>query len=770
MARKPTKSPRGRRKSSPKDPYAEREARKYARPIQSREAILDWFERAGRPLQFDELAGGLKLNDTVDLEALSRRLGAMVRDGQLVQNRRGEYCLINRLAVVAGSVIGHRDGFGFLKPDECGDDIFLPPRQMRALIHGDRAMVRVQGTDARGRPEGSLVDVLERNTHELAGRFVEEHGISFVVPDNPRIPHRVLVPVPDRGKAQNGQMVVVELTRQPDKYSEAIGRVAQILGERHSPGMEVELALHAHGLPNLWPADVLNDMQRFGEFVPEEAKQNRLDLRTTPLVTIDGEDARDFDDAVYCEAVRGGFRLIVAIADVSHYVHPGSALDLEARNRGTSVYFPDRVIPMLPEGLSNGLCSINPDVDRLCLACEMRINQKGEVTRASFHEAVMRSHARLTYTKVARILIEQDASLREQYEEVVPRLEALYDLYKVFRKTRNQRGAIDFDSTETRIVFGPDRRVQRIEPVHRNDAHRLIEECMISANVEAARFLHKHKMPTLYRVHAGPDSDRLLELRNFLHTVGLKLGGGEQPQAKDYAKLLGKVQERPDKSLIEMVLLRSLAQAVYSPHNIGHFGLALESYAHFTSPIRRYPDLLVHRAIRHVIRGGHHKDFLYSPMHMDSLGNHCSMTERRADEATRDAVAWLKADYMKDRIGEEFSGIITGVTPFGLFVQLEGLFIEGLVHVTSLPNDYYIHDPSGHRMVGERSGQVYRLTDTIRVRVTNVNLDERKIDFEPLGQSRGNGGRAGKPPRSKKPGRKNSSQKNRRGGQGRRRR
>ncbi|HET7921760.1 MAG TPA: ribonuclease R [Gammaproteobacteria bacterium] len=736
MNKKTSRPAKRARKPAARDPFAEREARKYARPIQSREAILDWLEQAGRPQQFEALARGLGLRDTVDIEALSRRLGAMLRDGQLVQNRRGEYCLVKRLALVAGTVIGHRDGFGFLKPDEGGDDVFLPPRQMRSLIHGDRAVVRVQGEDARGRPEGSLVDVLERNTHELAGRFVSEHGVSFVIPDNPRIAHRVLVPTMERDQARHGQMVVVELLRQPDKQSEAVGRVARILGERHAPGMEVELAIHAHGLPHGWPADVMQDLKAFGVEVPDAAKRDRLDLRGLPLVTIDGEDARDFDDAVYCEPVRGGFRLIVAIADVAHYVQPGSALDLEARNRGTSVYFPDRVIPMLPEALSNGLCSINPAVDRLCMACDMRVNAQGEVTRSTFHEAVMRSHARLTYTQVAGILVQRDAKLHRQHAARVPQLEALHALYGVLAKARARRGAIDFDSTETRIVFGDDRRILRIEPVRRNDAHRLIEECMISANVEAAKFLHKHRMPTLYRVHDGPNADKLTELRSFLHTVGLTLGGGEQPQAAHYAKLLAKVQQRADKSLIETVLLRSLAQAVYSPHNIGHFGLALESYAHFTSPIRRYPDLLVHRAIRHVLRGGTLKNFLYSPMQMDSLGSHCSMAERRADEATRDAVAWLKADYMKDRVGEEFAGIITGVTPFGLFVQLDELYIEGLVHVTALPNDYYTHDSAGHRMVGERSGRVYRLTDKVKVRVAAVNLDERKIDFELLGAPR----------------------------------
>jgi ribonuclease R len=542
----------------------------------------------------------------------------------------------------------------------------------------------------------------------------------------------VLVPVAERNGARSGQMVVVELTQQPDKQSEPIGRVTRILGERHAPGMEVELAVHAHGLPNEWPVDVQRDVRAFDESVPETAKQGRLDLRSTPLVTIDGEDARDFDDAVYCETKGGGFRLLVAIADVSHYVRPGSALDLEARNRGTSVYFPDRVIPMLPEVLSNGLCSINPLVDRLCMVCEMQIGMDGHVKRAEFHAGLMRSAARFTYTQVAGILVDKDVRLRREHAQLIPQLESLYAVYHALAKARAKRGAIDFDSTETRIIFGEDRKVASIKPLVRNDAHRLIEECMIAANVEAARFLEKHRIPALFRVHASPDVDGLKDLRQFLNTLGLSLGGGQKPEAAHYAKLLDKVKGRPDKALIQTVLLRSLSQAVYSPNNVGHFGLALSHYAHFTSPIRRYPDLLVHRAIRHVVQGGTAKNFHYSVMQMENLGSHCSMTERRADEATRDATDWLKAEYMQDKVGQEFDGFITSVLPFGLFVQLKGLYVEGLIHVTSLPSDYYSHDATGHRMVGERTGRIYRLTDPIRVRVSNVNLEEHKIDFEPV--------------------------------------
>jgi len=733
MKKKPKPQKAARR---PHDPYAEREAQKYARPIPSREAILHWLEKAGKPLRFERLSQDLHLQHTDELEALSRRLAAMLRDGQLVQNRRDEYCLVKLLPLVAGTVIGHRDGFGFLKPDEGGDDVFLPPRQMRTLMHGDRALVRVQGRDARGRTEGSLVDVLERNTHEVAGRYVEEHGVSFVQPDNSRIAHTVLVPTAERNGARSGQMVVVELTQQPDKQSEPIGRVTRILGERHAPGMEVELAVHAHGLPHDWPVDVQREMRAFDESVPEASKQGRLDLRKTPLVTIDGEDARDFDDAVYCERRGNGFRLLVAIADVSHYVQPGSALDLEARNRGTSVYFPDRVIPMLPEMLSNGLCSINPMVDRLCMVCEMQISAEGHISRAHFHEGLMHSAARFTYTQVAGILVDKDEKLRREYAQLVPHLENLYGVYHALAIARAKRGAIDFDSTETRVIFGEDRKVAAIKPLVRNDAHRLIEECMIAANVETARFLEKHQIPTLFRVHAGPEVDGLKEVRLFLGSLGLSLGGGQKPEATHYAKLLEKVKARPDKALIQTVLLRSLSQAVYSPDNVGHFGLALGHYAHFTSPIRRYPDLLVHRAIRHVLQGGTARNFHYSVTQMENLGSHCSMTERRADEAARDATDWLKAEYMQDKVGEEFEGFITSVLPFGLFVQLKELYVEGLIHVTSLPSDYYSHDAAGHRMIGERSGRIYRLTDPIRVRVSNVNLEEHKIDFEPVTSTR----------------------------------
>lgn len=716
------------------DPHAAREAARYARPIPSREVILQVLEEAGQPLGFKAVAAGLGLRDEEAIEALSRRLGAMIRDGQLVQNRRGDYCLVDRVGVVAGTVQGHRDGFGFLIPEDGGEDVFLSPRQMRELMHGDRAAVRISGVDFKGRREGAIVDVLERRTTELVGRFCNEQGVTFVVPDNARYTHEILIPPDARNGARPGQIVLATIVEPPGKHNQPLGRISKVLGEQRAAGMEVEIAIHSHGLPHTWPAAVEAAVAGLDEQVAEADKRGREDLRHLPLVTIDGEDARDFDDAVYCAPAGNGWRVIVAIADVSHYVRPDTALDTEAQNRATSVYFPDWVIPMLPEALSNGLCSLNPQVDRLCMVCDMQVDARGHITRARFYEGLMRSAARLTYTQVGALLAGEPAA-RKALDEHVTALRNLHDVYRVLRRARERRGALDFERPETRIVFDAERKISAIVPVVRNDAHKLIEECMIAANVAAAVFLTKHKMPTLYRVHEGPNSEKLAALREFLGPLGLSLGGGEKPAPRDYAKLLSRLAGRPDAEMIETVLLRSLAQAIYSPTNIGHFGLAHENYLHFTSPIRRYPDLLVHRAIRHVLRGGKAGDFIYGARAMEGFGHHCSMAERRADEATRDAVTWLKCDYMRDKVGETFDGTITGVTGFGLFVELQGLQIEGLVHVTSLQNDYYRHDPVRHRLIGERSGREYRLTDSLRVRVAAVNLDERKIDFEPAADS-----------------------------------
>lgn len=741
-----------KRKTKPQrrkgDPHAGREAMRYDRPIASREYILEVITEADRPVNRQDLEALLEIHDETGVEALRRRLNAMLRDGQLVRNRRNCYARADQFDLVQGRVVGHQDGFGFLVADEGGDDVYLSARQMHALFHGDRVLVRITGLDRRGRREGAVVEVLKRNTHSVVGRFYSERGVHFVTPDNKRIPNDIMVPDGETNGAAHGQIVSVAIIEQPGKRTPPVGRVVEVLGDHMAPGMEIDIAIRSHEVPQAWPEAVEREIKKFGEKVPAAAKRGREDLRDVPLVTIDGEDARDFDDAVYCEQTPKGWRLLVAIADVSHYVHPGTALDSEAFERGNSVYFPERVIPMLPEILSNGLCSLNPDVDRLCMVCEMIFNQEGRMIRSRFFDGLMRSHARLTYTEAAAIMVEGDKQARKRRKPLLPHLDELYRLYQTLRQGRSKRGAIDFETTETRIVFGAKRKIERIVPLVRNDAHKVIEECMIAANVAAARFLGRHKMPTLYRVHAMPAGDKVTDLQEFLNELGLGLRGGRKPSAKDYSAVLEMARGRPDEHLINTVLLRSMPRAEYSPDNIGHFGLAHEDYAHFTSPIRRYPDLLVHRAIRHITAGRKPKQFGYSLDDMQGFGEHCSTTERRADDATRDAIDWLKCEFMLDKIGETYAGIITSVTSFGIFVELQDIYVEGLVHVTALGNDYYHYDPMRHRLMGERSNRIFRLGDQVTVRVVQVNLDDRKIDFElkdkPAGRDAKSTGERGK--------------------------
>jgi ribonuclease R len=720
------------------DPHQQREAKKYDNPIPSREFILETLTQHQAPMEFEEVARALDLTSEDDRTALERRLGAMVRDGQLVRNRRDAFCLVNKRDLIAGRVIGHPDGFGFVKPDDGGDDLYLYPKEMRGLFHGDRVVARVTGRDRRGRMEGAVVEVLERCTTSVVGRLYSESGVGFVVPDNKRLSHDIIIPSDRLKGASQGQIVVAEITDQPTKRTQPIGRIVEVLGDHMGPGMETDIAIRAHDLPIEWPDEVLAEIRGLREEVPEAAKEGRTDLRDLPLVTIDGADARDFDDAVYCERKPKGWKLYVCIADVSAYVTPGSALDREGLGRGNSVYFPDRVIPMLPEVLSNGLCSINPAVDRLCMVCELYIGRDGKVTRSRFFEGVMRSHARLTYDQVAAMLVDGDPELCERHAELLPHLHELYALYQVLLDARGERGAIDFDTVETRFVFNEARRIERIEPTVRNDAHRIIEECMLAANVAAARLFQRKKMPALFRIHATPSQEKLSDLRDFLAELGLNLPGGTKPTAKDYQTLLSAVKGRPDAHLIQTVLLRSMQQAMYSSDNVGHFGLAYDAYTHFTSPIRRYPDLIVHRIIKHILAGGTAADLEYSAAHLQQVGENCSGTERRADEATRDAEDWLKCEYMQSKLGEEFEGTITSVQGFGIFVELDEVYVDGLVHITALDNDYYHFDPVGHRLTGERTGQVYRLGDRLRVKVAAVNLDERKIDFvlaEPVQQA-----------------------------------
>jgi len=713
-----------------KDPHLEREAQKYDNPIPSREYIMLMMEQSEKPLTRNQLATALNIQDEDQEEALRRRLRAMERDGQILYNRRGGYGLVSKMNLVRGRVIGHADGFGFLVPDDGGDDLFLTAREMHACLHGDRVVARISGVDRRGRREGAIVEVLEHANHTVAGRYYYDKGVGFVVADNKRINQDILIPSDQVNGAKDGQLVVVDILEYPTQRRQAMGRIVEILGDHMAPGMEIDVAIRSHDLPHIWSPLVDVECEGLPAEVPEEAKQGRTDIRDLPLVTIDGEDSMDFDDAVYCEPRGNGWRLVVAIADVSHYVEPGTALDAEARQRGNSAYFPGRVIPMLPEALSNGLCSINPKVDRLCMVCDMEVSAKGKLGDYKFYPAVMNSHARLTYTKVAAMLVDGDEALREEYHGIVPHLEHLYGLFKVLLQQRRKRGAIDFDTTETRIVFGEHRKIETIVPVIRNDAHKLIEECMLMANVATADFLNRHKIPILYRVHDKPKLEKLTALREFLAELGLSLKGGDEPEARDYGELMDKIAERPDAHLIQTVMLRSMNQAVYSPDNHGHFGLAYDAYTHFTSPIRRYPDLVVHRAIRHILSEKPIEQFRYGMEDMLVLGEHCSMTERRADDATRDAMDWLKCEYMLDKVGEDFDGIITSVTGFGLFIELVDIYVEGLVHVTGLGDDYFQFDPNHHRMIGERTHKIYRLGDKVRVQVARVDLDERKIDFD----------------------------------------
>lgn len=706
-----------------KDPHAERESEKYANPLPSREFILSVMEEQGVPVTVEQLYKlvGVKKSEQ---EIFGRRLAAMERDGQLMQNRKGALCITGKVNLLAGKVQGHPDGFGFFIPDGGGDDLFLSPREMAQVMHGDRVMVRAAGADRRGRPEGRIVEVLERGTKTLVGRVISSHGVTIVAAEDKRMSQDILIPYHLDMDARDGQVVVVELTEQPSQYAKPVGKVIEILGNYADAGMEIEIALRKHHLPYEFSEAALKQAKKYPKEVRVADWKGRVDLRELPLVTIDGETARDFDDAVYCEPQGKGWRLVVAIADVSFYVRPGDGLDKDAYERGNSVYFPRRVIPMLPEALSNGLCSLNPDVDRLCMVCDMQVSNTGSIRQYKFYPSVMRSKARMTYTKVFDMISNPEGEVAREYAWLMPHVQHLYSLYKIMLAAREKRGAIEFESNETVMVFNDNGKIERIDVSVRNEAHRLIEECMLAANVCAADFVGRHEHPALYRIHDGPSEEKLEALRTFMSEFGFTLGGGDAPHAKDYGKLLAQIKGRPDEQLLQTVLLRSMQQAVYSPDNIGHFGLAYEAYAHFTSPIRRYPDLLIHRAIKAVLSGEQ-----YKAGDWQELGKHCSMTERRADDATRDVEAWLKCYYMQDKLGEEFDGTVAGVTSFGLFVALDSVYVEGLLHVTELGNDYFNFDKVRHEMLGERTGVRFRLGDRLRVKVARVDLETSRVDF-----------------------------------------
>lgn len=747
----PAASPMPRRAPSPGrfvDPHAQREAQRYDQPIASREAILGFLEAAEGPQTAEEIAGPLGLDAPDRFDALSKRLGAMVRDGQLVQNRRGGFAPVQQTDLIAGTVIANPDGFGFLRPDTGGgDDLFLPPFEMRKVMHGDRALANVTGIDRRGRREGSIARVLERGVTRLIGRFGFEVGIAYVAPDDKRIQRNVQIPQDATGGARDGQLVVVELTQAPDARRPPIGKVIAVLGDSLTPSLVVEAAIHGHNLPHEFPQEVLDEATAVPLVVEPAMIGDRVDLRSTPLVTIDGEDAKDFDDAVYCEPTRDGFRLIVAIADVSHYVRPGAPLDDEAQKRATSVYFPGYVVPMLPETLSNGICSLNPKVDRMTFVCDMQVNRDGEVTSSRFYEAVMNSHARLTYTQVWKAVGENDEEVRAQIAPVLPHVERLYQLYHVLAKARTQRGAIEFESSEVRFVLDNRGEVTQAGMLVRNDAHKLIEECMIAANVEAARFLLRAHIPAPYRIHEKPPETKYMDLLEFLKEFKLSMPSWGKVQPKDFTNLLKKVRERPDAALLESVLLRSQSLAVYSPDNVGHFGLALEAYAHFTSPIRRYPDLLVHRAIKHGLTKQKPDAFQYTARDMAALALQCSERERRADEAEREVDERFRAAWMEKHVGGQFDGVISGVTSFGLFVELDESKVNGLVHVTQLPQDYYHFDPVRKTLSGERRGLQFRLGDRVRIIVLKASLEERKIDFRLVEDKTKDSGLPPPPPR-----------------------
>jgi ribonuclease R len=664
-----------------------------------------------------------------------------------------------------GTVLGHRDGHGFVQRDDGSADIFLPPNEMRAVLHRDRVRARVVRTDHRGRPEGKVFEIIDRPKQPIIGRLLQESGVWLVAPEDKRYGQDIIIPKSATGPAKPGQVVVVDLTEPPSLYGQPVGRITEVLGEVDDPGMEIEIAVRKYGVPHEFSEACLGEAKALPDKVKPADAKGRVDLRDVPLVTIDGEDARDFDDAVYCEPAkvgrRKGWRLLVAIADVSHYVQSGSPIDIDAFDRATSVYFPRRVIPMLPEKLSNGLCSLNPDVDRLCMVCDMLIDTQGEVTAYQFYPAIMHSHARFTYTEVAAILSNTRGPQALARADRVEDLMHLHDVYRALLGARHRRGAMDFETTETQIVCDDNGRIEKIVPRVRNDAHRLIEEAMLAANCCSADFILQAKHPGLFRVHEGPTPEKLELLRNYLKALGLNLGVSDDPQPAEFQAIAKATEGRPDVQQIHTMLLRSMQQAIYTPVNSGHFGLAFEAYTHFTSPIRRYPDLLVHRVIKAILaRQRYELPQLPTPGEAhaklsrrlaqrgrapaaptgkgksaatqsawQAAGLHCSANERRADEASKDVEAWLKCKFMRDHLGEEYSGVVSSVTSFGLFVTLDSLYVEGLIHITELGGEYFRFDEVRQELRGERTGIRYAIGTRVRIQVSRVDLDGRKIDF-----------------------------------------
>ena len=715
-------NPRTNRKKSRRDD-------KQSSPQISPKRIIDALQRAAVPCTAKILAQHLKLQGKAERAALDNALQALVHKGRLVKSRSNRYGLAAKMDVVAGIVLAHPDGYAFVKPDEGGEDVYVNRRDARRVLHLDRVQISVSGVDNRGRRKGQIIEILERANHEVVGRYFRESGVGFVVPENRKINQDILLPE-DKRRAKDGQIVVVRIDKQPDGHSQPLGHIVEVLGEHMAPGMEIDIAIRSHQLPHEWSDEVLAAVEGIPASVSAGDIEGRKDLRGLPFVTIDGEDARDFDDAVYCRRRAQGFTLYVAIADVSHYVGIATALDDAAYERGTSVYFPNFVVPMLPEKLSNGICSLNPQVDRLVQVCEMAFDADGQRKRARFYDAVIHSHARLTYTEVANWLEQQSSDLvgNEQGQVESEVLQPLVELYRLMDVNRKKRGALDVETIEPLFIFNAEKKIESVQARQRNDAHKIIEECMIAANVAAAETLSDSQYPGIFRNHDQPDSEKLEALRQFLADLGLPAKFSEPPTPESVALVLRMAQQRPDREMIETMILRSLKLAVYSAENNGHFGLALPSYCHFTSPIRRYPDLVIHRALKN--RRARKRSAVLAQEDLVTVADWCSLTERRAEEASRDVIAWLKCEFMQDKIGDEFDGFISGVTNFGVFATLREIFVEGLVHVTALPEDYYHYDEIRHTLSGERSRHAYKIGESIKVRVLSVSLAERKIDFE----------------------------------------
>ena len=697
----------------------------YQVSIPERNEIIEFLERSGAPRQLSEIAGSFGTDSSAERAALNKRLKAMLRDGELIRNRREGYGLLDKMDLVAGRVIGHTDGYGFFRPETGGEDMFLSMKQMRKVLHGDHVVVRQGGLDRRNRREAVIVEVLERVNQSVVGRFFKESSVAFVVPDNKRINQDILIPPQQCKKAKTGDYVVADITRQPDTHTQPLGKITEVLGPSSSIDMATEIAIRAYQIPHQWPDEIQDELAGLDR---KQQVNGRKDLRKLPLVTIDGEDARDFDDAVYCEKQGQEWRLVVAIADVSHYVRPGTALDKAAQERGNSVYFPDRVVPMLPELLSNDLCSLKPDTDRFAMVCDMRVNRVGRIKQYRLYPAIINSRARLTYNLVGEIL--EGAKVHRRYKPVMSCIKDMHELFTIMHGHRERQGLLNFSSNDIRLSFDDQGNIAEFNTIERHDAHRIIEEFMLAANISVAEFLLTNEIPCLFRNHAVPKEEKINDLNQFLADFGLQLGGGMDPAAKNYARILELVKTREDRHLIETVLLRSMPLAVYESRNNGHFGLAFDHYTHFTSPIRRYPDLLVHRAIRHILQN---EPYDYSKNDMHHFGLNCSMTERKAEEAVRDVIARMKCEFMLDKTGKVYEGIISGVTGFGLFVELDDIYVEGLLHISALPADYYHFDPIAHSVSGEKSGRKFFLGDRIKIQVNKVNLDERKIDFDYVG-------------------------------------